>query len=133
MSHQTSNLCSPGALRVIMMLLGMSLPVYILGPPLYWQLAEGLASVRHAAACPPSICDCTVESLATISPALGNTSFVEFGNHDPNVNEGMENNYADLLVEELKLQDIVILKKLERGHKQQLARSLYNSFQILDR
>jgi len=115
MAYQTSNLCSPGALKLIMVLLGMSLAIYILGPPLYWQLAEGLASVKHAAACPSCICDCPAESLATIPPGLGNTSFADCGKHDPDVNEDMEKNYADLLAEELKLQETVTVENQQRA------------------
>lgn len=115
MAHQASNLCSPGALKLIMVLLGMSLAIYILGPPLYWQLAEGLASVRHAAACPSCVCDCSAESLSTIPPGLGNTSFADCGKHDPEVNEDMEKNYTDLLAEELKLQETVTVENQQRA------------------
>ena len=66
MAHQESNLCSPGTLKLTMVFLGMSLEIYILGPPLYWNLAEGLESVRHGVACPSCICDCSAESLSTI-------------------------------------------------------------------
>lgn len=115
MAHQASNLCNPGTLKLTMVLLGMLLAIYILGPPLYWQLAEGVASVRHAAACPSCICDCSAESLSTIPPGLGNTSFADCGKHDPEVNEDMEKNYTDLLAEELKLQETVTLENQQRA------------------
>eukprot|EP01018_Ginkgo_biloba_P026612 Gb_19046 [translate_table: standard] len=115
MAHQASNSCSPGVLKLILVLLGMSLAVYILGPPLYWQLAEGLASVRHAASCPACICDCPSEALVTIPSGLGNISFADCGKHDPEVSEEMEKNYTDLLSEELKLQETVAAENQQRA------------------
>ena len=66
MAHQESNLCSPETLKLTMVLLGMSLEIYILGPPLYWKLVDGLVSIRHASAFPSCICDCSAESMSTI-------------------------------------------------------------------
>ena len=104
----------PGTLKLIMVLLGMSLEIYILGPPMYWKLVEGLESVRHAAACPSCICDFSAESLSTIPLGLGNSSFADCGKHDPEVNEDMEKNYTDLLDKELKLQETVTVENQQR-------------------
>uniref|UniRef100_A0A0D6R110 DUF1068 domain-containing protein n=1 Tax=Araucaria cunninghamii TaxID=56994 RepID=A0A0D6R110_ARACU len=117
MAQKGLNSCSPGTLKLVMVLLAMSLALYIVGPPLYWHLAEGLASARHASAfsCPACVCDCPPDSLVTIPSGLGNASFADCGKHDPEVSEEMEKNYADLLAEELKLQESVAAEAQQRA------------------
>ena len=70
MAHQASNLSSPGALKLRMVLLGMSLAIYILGSHLYWQLEEGLASVRRVASFPSCTYDFSAKYMSTIPPGI---------------------------------------------------------------
>eukprot|EP00262_Sarcandra_glabra_P012129 TRINITY_DN3061_c0_g2_i1.p1 TRINITY_DN3061_c0_g2~~TRINITY_DN3061_c0_g2_i1.p1 ORF type:complete len:165 (+),score=29.59 TRINITY_DN3061_c0_g2_i1:50-496(+) len=71
-----------------------------MGPPLYWHFAEGLAT-----SCPLCTCDCDSQALSSIPQGLINISFAECGKHDPEVNGDMENNFTELLSEELKLRE----------------------------
>lgn len=53
--------CNPATVKVVIVFLGLSLLGYLVGPPLYWHLLEGLAAVHRtssAVSCPPCNCDC---------------------------------------------------------------------------
>ncbi|MBA0604652.1 hypothetical protein Godav_017302 [Gossypium davidsonii] len=55
------------AVKVGLGLLGLCLFGYIVGPPLYWHLMEGLAAVsRTSNTCPPCLCDCSSQPLLTL-------------------------------------------------------------------
>nr|KJB08629.1 hypothetical protein B456_001G094500 [Gossypium raimondii] len=59
------------AVKVGLGLLGLCLFGYIVGPPLYWHLMEGLAAVsRTSNTCPPCLCDCSSQPLLTLPEAL---------------------------------------------------------------
>ncbi|KAK6918839.1 Protein of unknown function DUF1068 [Dillenia turbinata] len=117
--------CSAGVIKVTISLMALCLIGYILGPPLYWHFKEGLAAVSHSSSsssssCPPCTCDCTSE--LSLPPGLSNSSFAvinmkviinllscgpvaDCAKHDPEVNEDIEKNFAELLTEELKLRE----------------------------
>ncbi|XP_010484660.1 PREDICTED: uncharacterized protein LOC104762933 isoform X2 [Camelina sativa] len=109
------------ALKIGLVLLGLSMAGYILGPPLYWHLTEALAAVSHSSAvvstssCPSCPCDCPPYPAITIPKELSNTSFVDCAKHDPEVNEDTEKNYAELLTEELKMREAESLEKHKRA------------------
>ncbi|PHU12165.1 hypothetical protein BC332_19095 [Capsicum chinense] len=103
-----SSVCSPKVLKTVLGLMGISLVAYILGPPLYWHLMEGLAAVSRSssvATCPPCHCDCNSEPFFVIPPGLSNASLTDCAKRDPEVGEDTEKNFADLLSEELKLRE----------------------------
>ena len=59
-------------LKVGLVVVGLCIAGYILGPPLYWQFVEGLAAVSHSSsssssyACPPCQCDCSSQPILSI-------------------------------------------------------------------
>ncbi|KAH9304855.1 hypothetical protein KI387_009259 [Taxus chinensis] len=67
MAQATPRLCSPGLMKLLLVLLAIALSVYIVGPPLYWQVMEGL----HSASCSPCVCDCPSEARLSIIPPGG--------------------------------------------------------------
>ncbi|CAN4109952.1 unnamed protein product [Withania somnifera] len=103
-----SSPCSPKVLKAVLCLMGISLTAYILGPPLYWHLMEGLAAVTRSSSvntCPPCNCDCNSEPFFFIPQGLSNASLTDCAKRDPEVGEDTEKNFADLLSEELKLRE----------------------------
>ncbi|KAG5596762.1 hypothetical protein H5410_037994 [Solanum commersonii] len=92
-----SSPCSPRVLKSVLGLMAISLVAYILGPPLYWHLMEGLAAVSRSSSvttCPPCNCDCNSEPFFFIPPGPVSgygclkTPFVKFADllKDPFVN-----------------------------------------------
>lgn len=68
-----SSPCSPRVLKSVLGLMAISLAAYILGPPLYWHLMEGLAAVSRSSSvttCPPCNCDCNSEPFFFIPPGI---------------------------------------------------------------
>lgn len=83
-------------LKLVVIMLALGLAVYIVGPPLYWQLAEGvIGSVNDS--CTPCLCNCISESDAMLLPDCGKV--------DPLLKEDLEKSSLELLSEELKLQE----------------------------
>ncbi|XP_042519973.1 uncharacterized protein LOC122093660 isoform X2 [Macadamia integrifolia] len=111
--HQ-ERLCSPVVVKVTIAVMALCLAGYILGPPLYWHLSEGLAAFSRSS-CPPCVCDCASQPLLSIPEGLRNTSFADCGKHDPEVTEDMENNFTELLSEELKLREAEALENQQRA------------------
>ncbi|XP_057505951.1 uncharacterized protein LOC130789237 [Actinidia eriantha] len=110
--------CSPGVLKAALVLLGLCLAGYILGPPLYWHFMEGVAAVNRSsssASCPPCVCDCSSQPLLNIPQGLTNASFADCAKHDPEVSEDTEKNFAELLSEELKLREAEALESHQRA------------------
>ncbi|MBA0732334.1 hypothetical protein Gogos_016433 [Gossypium gossypioides] len=96
------------AVKVGLGLLGLCLFGYIVGPPLYWHLTEGLAAVsRTSNTCPPCLCDCSSQPLLTLPE--------DCTKHDPEVSEDTEKNSAELLTEELKLREAESLESQRRA------------------
>lgn len=77
MALNQHRLCSPVVLKVALGLLALCLAGYIVGPPLYWHLMEGLAAVSRSSSsspayysCPPCLCDCSSEPLLSIPQGM---------------------------------------------------------------
>ncbi|KAL0362379.1 UNVERIFIED_CONTAM: hypothetical protein Scaly_1193100 [Sesamum calycinum] len=67
-----------GVLKAVLGLMAVCLAAYIVGPPLYWHLMEGLASASGSASCPPCNCDCDSLPLLSIPQAVSVVSLVGF-------------------------------------------------------
>ncbi|XXG61718.1 hypothetical protein AAC387_Pa05g0257 [Persea americana] len=113
--HHSS--CSPMVLKALVAVMAIGLAVYIVGPPLYWHFAEGLAAVGSSAAssCAPCVCDCTSQPLLTLPDGLSNSSFADCGKRDTELSEEMENSFTDLLSEELKLREAEAVESQRRA------------------
>lgn len=135
---------NPRILKAGLGLLAVCLAAYILGPSLYWQFKEGLASVKRssssssaspyttssAISCPPCHCDCSAQSLPSIPQGLSNNSFADCAKHDPDVNEDTEKNFVELLSEELKLREAEALDNQQRADMQLLeAKKMTSQYQ----
>ncbi|KAF8414129.1 hypothetical protein HHK36_002128 [Tetracentron sinense] len=103
-----------GVLKGALVVMGLCLGGYILGPPLYWHLA----AVSHSSSsnsCPPCICDCASQPFLSLPQGLSNTSFADCVKHDPEASNEMEKNFTELLSEELKLQEAETLENQQRA------------------
>ncbi|VFQ61732.1 unnamed protein product [Cuscuta campestris] len=109
--------CAQRAATAALGVMGVFLVGYILGPPLYWHLKEGLAAVSRSS-CPPCNCDCNSQPLLSIPQGLSNASFTDCGKHDPEMGEDTEKNFAELLSEELKSREA---EASENQHKADIA------------
>ncbi|XP_076934605.1 uncharacterized protein LOC143600954 [Bidens hawaiensis] len=110
--------CNPAIVKIGIIFLGVCLVGYLVGPPLYWHVLEGLAAVRRsssAVSCPPCNCDCDSQPLLSIPQALSNGSLTDCAKHDPEVNGETEKNLAELLLEELKLREAEALESQQRA------------------
>ncbi|CAH9101188.1 unnamed protein product [Cuscuta europaea] len=114
--------CGQRVVMAVLLVMGVCLVGYILGPPLYWHLKEGLAAVSRSSSsyysCPPCTCDCNSLPLLSIPQGLSNASFSDCGKHDPEVGEDTEKNFAELLSEELKSREA---EASENQHKADIA------------
>ncbi|KAL6143915.1 PREDICTED: uncharacterized protein LOC101297771 [Fragaria vesca subsp. vesca] len=109
---------SPAVLKAGLVIVGLCIAGYILGPPLYWHSMEGLAAVSHSSSsysCPPCTCDCSSQPLLSIPIGLSNISFADCAKRDPEVNEDTEKNFVDLLTEELKLREAQALENQQKA------------------
>ncbi|KAJ0680703.1 hypothetical protein HanPI659440_Chr16g0627301 [Helianthus annuus] len=69
MSLNRGRSCNPTVVKVGIILLGVCLVGYLVGPPLYWHVLEGLAAVRRSSAavsCHTCNCDCDSQPLLSI-------------------------------------------------------------------
>ncbi|WJZ95828.1 hypothetical protein VitviT2T_014567 [Vitis vinifera] len=99
-----------------MTVLGLCLAAYIVAPPLYWHITEGVAAVsRDSFSCPPCLCDCSSHPLLSIPEGLSNNSFTDCMKHDPEVSEDLERSFTDLLSEELKLREAEAQENQQRA------------------
>ncbi|KAE9616796.1 hypothetical protein Lal_00034223 [Lupinus albus] len=94
--------------KVVLMRMGLGFVAlciagYIVGPPLYWHFMEVL--VASSSSCAPCLCDCSSQPILSIPQELSNASFGDCAKPDPEVSVDTENNFADLLSEELKLRE----------------------------
>ncbi|KAL7128758.1 hypothetical protein ABFS83_13G015900 [Erythranthe nasuta] len=105
----------PRVLKAALGLMAVCLAAYIVGPPLYWHLMEGLASASASASCPLCNCDCDSVPLLSIPQGLNNASFADCAKHDPDVSEDTQKNFAELLSEELKLREAEALEHQQRA------------------
>ncbi|XP_075522132.1 uncharacterized protein LOC142555242 [Primulina tabacum] len=106
-----------GVVKAALAIMAVCLAGYIVVPPLYWHLKEGIAAVSHSSSqnCPPCDCDCDFQPLLSISPGLNNTSLSDCAKHDPEVNEDTQKNFAELLSEELKTREAETLENQRRA------------------
>jgi hypothetical protein len=69
-SEQIMGMNNQTVLKVGLVVVGLCIAGYILGPPLYWHFMEGLAAVSHSSsssyACPPCQCDCSSQPLLSL-------------------------------------------------------------------
>ncbi|EFJ35161.1 hypothetical protein SELMODRAFT_141704 [Selaginella moellendorffii] len=98
---------SSSRVKLMIFLLALALGMYIVGPPLYWQLQEGAASSIQVE-CPVCSCDCLTSNLVTAAVSnLGNLSLLDCSRDDPEMREELDKNRLELLNEDLKLQEMV--------------------------
>ncbi|GAV63216.1 DUF1068 domain-containing protein [Cephalotus follicularis] len=114
MAHSlVHGVCNHGALRLVLVLVGLSLVVYAVGPPFYWRLRE--RSVAKAS-CPSCFCDCSSEISFPIIPlGIINSTYSDCGKTNPDLNEEMEKDIVALLSEELTLQKAVVNETLQHA------------------
>ncbi|XP_042449810.1 uncharacterized protein LOC122034572 [Zingiber officinale] len=94
---------NPNLVRIVLVVMALGLAGYIVGPPLYWHVAEALG---NSSACPPcAACDCSAQPLLSLPEELINLSSTDCAKPDPEVSEEMDKNFIDLLAEELKLKE----------------------------
>lgn len=55
---------NPSLVKVLLAVMALSIATYILGPPLYWHLAEALGS--SSSSCPTCSCDCSSQPLLSL-------------------------------------------------------------------
>ncbi|CAL9092105.1 uncharacterized protein LOC135614363 isoform X1 [Musa acuminata AAA Group] len=94
---------NPTVVRFVLVVMALGLAGYIVGPPLYWHLAEALGRSSACPLCAP--CDCSAQPLLSLPQELINVSSTDCAKHDPEVSEEMDKNFTDLLAEELKLRE----------------------------
>ncbi|KAF3784112.1 hypothetical protein EJ110_NYTH15559 [Nymphaea thermarum] len=107
--YSSSRSSNQGVVRVTLILVGICLVSYVVGPPLYWRLVESFRPVSGS--CPPCECDCSTEAIFSLPLEVENNSLADCGKHDADATEEMEKSLTDLLLEELKLQEIVALDR----------------------
>ncbi|MED6181092.1 hypothetical protein PIB30_016430 [Stylosanthes scabra] len=122
-------------LRVGLGVVALCIAGYIVGPPLYWHLMEGLLDVNHSSSlssssCAPCFCDCSSQPILSIPQGLSNTSFGDCAKPDPEVSGDTEKNFAELLSEELKLRENQALEQQQRADMALLeAKKIASSYQ----
>ncbi|EPS68037.1 hypothetical protein M569_06737, partial [Genlisea aurea] len=104
-----------GVLKAAVSLMAVCLAGYIVGPPLYWHLMEGLASTSSAASCPVCDCDCDSLSLMSIPEGLINASLIDCAKHESGVNQETQKNFAELLSDELRVREEEARANEQRG------------------
>ncbi|KAJ4842764.1 hypothetical protein Tsubulata_013387 [Turnera subulata] len=111
------------ALMIVMLIMGIFLVGYIIGPPLYWHLSDFVRPDLHSSPCPSCFCDCSSSTLLAVFDGLmfpakltshvctlaalsnNSNSFKDCMRHDPQVSEEMEKTFTVLLTEELRLHE----------------------------
>lgn len=67
---------SPALVKIVLVAMAMSLAGYIVGPPLYWHVAEALGS---SSSCPPcAACDCSAQPLLSLPEGSSSTLRIRF-------------------------------------------------------
>ncbi|XP_047088752.1 uncharacterized protein LOC124700707 [Lolium rigidum] len=88
---------SPAAVMALVALLGLGLAGYIVGPPLYWHVAEALG--RSTGACPACLCDCDALPLLSLPEDCAKQFKGVSGRASA---EETEKSFTEQLIEELK-------------------------------
>ncbi|KAJ7546406.1 hypothetical protein O6H91_08G039000 [Diphasiastrum complanatum] len=96
---KTMDLWSPSRLKTMAVLFALGLGVYLVGPPLYWEIVQGGSSAQVLSPCPPCVCDCSTLDLANEATAGCVTISKETNDS--------EQKKTELIVEEIKLQKYV--------------------------
>ncbi|KAK6915538.1 Protein of unknown function DUF1068 [Dillenia turbinata] len=109
-----SRFCSPTVMRFVILLVGVSLIVYMVGSPLNLK-REKFSSAQ--ASCASCICDCSSGTIFSIPSEIidGSVALADCGKESPEVNEEMEKDIIGLLSEELSLQRNVINDNMEHS------------------
>nr|GMD06955.1 uncharacterized protein LOC109165329 [Ipomoea batatas] len=107
---RSNGTCSPKTIRVVMVMIGVCIAGYVIGPPLYWFLSDtfiaaAISSSSSSSSCPPCHCDCTLQPLLSHPNGLNVTPFIDCMEHDPELRDGSERNVTTVLVEELELRE----------------------------
>ncbi|XP_021889093.1 uncharacterized protein LOC110808062 isoform X1 [Carica papaya] len=109
-------------------MMGLCIVGYIVGPPLYWHVSEGLAAAVRSS-CPPCLCDCSFRPLVSLSDAfticvslcfhagMSNNSLLDCMKSDPELSEETEKSFTELLSEEVKLREIQALENQRRADR----------------
>uniref|UniRef100_A0A7N0TV47 Uncharacterized protein n=1 Tax=Kalanchoe fedtschenkoi TaxID=63787 RepID=A0A7N0TV47_KALFE len=124
MAMNQSEGCNPVLVRLTLAVMAMCIAGYILGPPLYWHLKEGVAAVSRSSSlvCPPCVCDCSSQPVLSIPE--------DCSKRDPGVSEDTEKNFADLLSEELKLREAEAIERQQKADMALLeAKKMTSSYQ----
>uniref|UniRef100_A0A5B7BB54 Uncharacterized protein n=1 Tax=Davidia involucrata TaxID=16924 RepID=A0A5B7BB54_DAVIN len=95
-----ARLCNRGVLRLVMVLVGLVLVGYVVGPLFFWQLKNGSSA---QASCPSCSCNCSSETIFSVPLDCG-----------PDMEEEMRKDITGLLAEELDLLKNVTDNILER-------------------
>ncbi|KAL9231979.1 hypothetical protein vseg_007133 [Gypsophila vaccaria] len=115
MSGNNYRQSSVTCLRYCLLIVAIVVIVCVLGPTtLHWKVNKGtMLGHGTSISCAPCVCDCPPPlSILKIAPGLANLSTEECGKSDPEVQTEMEKQYAELLLEELKLQEVVSEEQL---------------------
>ncbi|XP_021865851.2 uncharacterized protein [Spinacia oleracea] len=92
---------------------GIALTVLIIGLSLYWKGSKLGHHPSYSSNCSPCICDCPPPlSILNIAPGFVNLSIEDCGKSDPELETEMEKQYAELLMEELKLHEAVAQQQI---------------------
>ncbi|KAK8957808.1 hypothetical protein KSP39_PZI000348 [Platanthera zijinensis] len=106
---------NPNVVRLALAVMALGLAAYIVGPPLYWHLAEALGRASSYSSCTLCNCDCSSQPLLALSAELTNFTLTDCTRRDPDVSEVMENDFTDLLAEELKLKEAEAVDAQQRA------------------
>ncbi|KAK8940300.1 hypothetical protein KSP40_PGU005694 [Platanthera guangdongensis] len=63
---------NPNVVRLALAVMALGLAAYIVGPPLYWHLAEALGRASSYSSCTLCNCDCSSQPLLALSAELTN-------------------------------------------------------------
>ncbi|XP_019187920.1 PREDICTED: uncharacterized protein LOC109182255 [Ipomoea nil] len=101
MAHPSDQrLCSQGAVRCVVIFVGLFLVLYIVRPSILWS-SNLRSSVLDS--CPLCSCDCDEDSTLPLPLDVLNSSFADCAKDNPEMNEEMKKDIITLLSEEINL------------------------------
>nr|GMD48205.1 phosphoglycerate mutase-like protein AT74H [Ipomoea batatas] len=111
MAHPSDQrLCSQGAVRCVVIFVGLFLVLYIVRPSILWS-SNLRSSVLDS--CPLCSCDCDEDSTLPLPLDVLNSSFADCAKDNPEMNEEMKKDIITLLSEEINLLKNVTSDSLE--------------------